>query len=36
MLNGKKEGIYKSYYDNGCELSLADNSKRDNLSLTKK
>ena len=31
---GKKEGIYKSYYDNGCKLSSTDNSKRENLSLT--
>ena len=26
--NNKKEGIYKSYHDNGCELSLTDNFKR--------
>jgi len=34
IINGKKQGLYKSYYDNGCELSSTDNSKRENLSLT--
>jgi len=35
MINGKKkEGVYKKYYENGCELSSTDNSKRGNLSLT--
>ena len=34
MLNSKRNGIYKLYYENGCELSSTDNSKRENLSLT--
>jgi antitoxin component YwqK of YwqJK toxin-antitoxin module len=34
-VDGKIEGEYKQYYQNGCELSeLSDNSKHKNLSST--
>jgi len=33
ILNNKKEGVYRSYHKNGCELSI-DNSNRENLSGT--
>ena len=32
QLNGKINGIYREYHDNGCELTNV-NSKRENLSL---